>query len=155
MRRDGPATDGRGEGGLYPAAPPDFFPRCVISLPVLNVRSSLRYNEPASEHTSSQMSTFRSPHWGNCKHKSSKVYNFGGLVFGFCPFSSAKAFLRRQTLRSFITRSLVWWNNGAGRCVRVPAVFAVTVRRGQAAIWSPASLIPHQTAELTWATPCG
>lgn len=91
---------------LHPISSP-FFLRFVICLPVLDVRCSLSYNEPGSEHTSSQMSNFRSPHWGNCKHKSSKVYNFGDLVFEFCHFSSATAFLQRQTLPSFITRSLV------------------------------------------------
>lgn len=92
------------------------FPQDLLSLPpVINVRCGIRYNEPGSENTSPQMSDFRPPHWGNCKHKSSKVYNFRALVFfANCHFSSAKAFLQRQTLPSFITRSLVLQNNGAG-----------------------------------------
>lgn len=72
-----------------------FFVRFVISLPVINVRCSIRYNETGSEHTSPQMSNFRPPHWGNCKHKSSKVYNFRDLGFEYCHFSSAKAFLQK------------------------------------------------------------
>lgn len=107
LQKDGPVTDGRYHGSLYPS---DFFPPFflfVISLPNINVRSSIRYNEPGSEITSPQMSNFRSPHWRKCKHKSSKVYNFGDLVFEHCHFSSAKAVLQRQTLHSFITRSLV------------------------------------------------
>lgn len=128
----------------------------VLPLPVINVRCSIRHNEAGSENTSPQMSNFRSPHWGNCKHKSSKVYNFRALVSEHCHFSSARAFLQRQTPRSFITRSLVLWNNGAGLCVRVrvhvpvPAAFTVTVSPGQAGMCSPASLISNKTAELTW-----
>lgn len=123
--------------------------RFVIPLPVINVRCSIRHNEPGSENTSPRMSNFRSPHWENCKHKSSKVYNFRALVFEYCHFSSAKAFLQRQTLHSFITRRLVLRNNGAGLCVRVPAVFTVTVCSGQAGKCSLASLISNKTAELT------
>lgn len=127
--------------------------RFVIPLPVINVRCSIRHNEAGSENTSPQMSNFRSPHWGNCKHKSSKVYNFRALVFEYCHFSCAKAFLQRQTLHSFITRSLVLGNNGAGLCVlvhvHVPTAFTVTVCPGQAGMCSPASLISNKTAELT------
>lgn len=76
---------------LYPISFP-FFLRFLMSLPVINVRCGIRYNEPGSEHTSPQMSNFRSPHWGNCKHKSSKVYNFRDSVLSIVIFPVQKHF---------------------------------------------------------------